>query len=519
MSADPFTPRPVIVEMKHSIPPFGALPQVVRAQAALTLLSLHGDPVGALPLIGGASGYATPLAIQAISLVPGVARVHEDRTVAPAPNPATPPQWPAGSVDSQYPKVVKANQVWPYSQAAGVTVAVLDSGIAPDPDFGSRLLASVNFAGTTASADAGGHGSHVAGIIAGNGTRSNGQYKGIAPAANLVSVRVLNDEGYGRLSSFIRGIEWAIAHRQQYNIRVMNLSLGAQALPSHRGDPLAAAVELAWKSGIVVVAASGNNGPQSNTVHSPGIDPYVITVGASDDMGTLALGNDLLGWFSSWGTQPGGQAKPDLVAPGRKLTSVYVPGSVLAGLYPERVVTASNGAHYFRLSGTSQATGVVSGAAALILARQPSLTPDQVKKILVSRTQPYGAGGTPPLPNGTADGAGLLNAKAAYDSPPLGEANQGALVPADAFARTAYPLLHGKPLVWRNPSYHGIVWSLLTWATLTWNSLTWENLAWDNIAYDNIAYDNIAYDNIAYDNIAYDNIAYDNIAYDNIAYD
>src|SRR5439155_2874367 len=138
----------------------------------------------------------------------------------------------------------------------------------------------------------------VAGTIAGNGTRANGQYLGIAPRANLIDVRVLDANGNGRISSVVLGIQWALAHRAQYNIRVLNLSLGTQAPATYRLDPLAAAVEIAWLRGLVVVAAAGNTGGPPD---SPGADPYVITVGANDDVATTAVGDDVVGWFSSYG--------------------------------------------------------------------------------------------------------------------------------------------------------------------------------------------------------------------------
>jgi serine protease AprX len=275
---------------------------------------------------------------------------------------------------------------------------------------------------------------------------------------------------------------------------------------------------MAWQRGIVVVVASGNDGPNGGTVQSPGIDPYVITVGATDDVGTLSLADDTLGWFSSWGTQIGGPPKPDLVAPGRKVVSIRVPNSVLDNLLASHRVTAGNGSSHFRLTGSSQSTAVVSGAAALVLARTPALKPDQVKKILVSRVQGYGPGGIPQLADPTADGSGLLNAKAAYQSGPLGNAN-GGQYHADAFARSIYPLIYGQPLVWRDPYYMGISWNTLTWSNIAWDNIAWDNIAWDNIAWDKIAWDNIAWDNIAWDNIAWDNIGWDNIAWDNIAWD
>src|SRR3989442_6306631 len=335
-------------------------------------------------------------------------------SAAPPVPPATPDQ-----VSGVYPRVVRANKVWQQGIAGGgVTVAILDSGVAADADLvqpDNRLLASVNFADqrlTSDPSDPGGHGTHIAGIVAGNGTRSGGEFVGIAPQANIVDVRVLGSTGSGRISSVVRGIEWVLAHRAVYNIRVINLSFGAPARLPYRLDPMSAAVEIAWRRGLVVVAASGNGGPQRDTVETPGIDPYVITVGATDDRGTLGRGDDMLAWFSAWGSADS-NAKPDLVAPGRRLVSLRVPESTLDTLFPDRVVVAQNGATYFRLTGTSMATAVVSGAAALLLAGRPHVTPDQVKALLVGTTQPYGEDSGQVLPDPIADGSGLLDANAA----------------------------------------------------------------------------------------------------------
>jgi serine protease AprX len=195
-----------------------------------------------------------------------------------------------------------------------------------------------------------------------------------------------------------------------------------------------------------------------------------------------------------------------------------VPGSTLDTHLPDHVVTASNGATYFRLTGTSMATAVVSGAAALLLERQPNLSPDQVKKIMVSAVQPFGQASVP-----AGAGAGLVDTYAATNSPTRGSANRG-LRPADSVARTLYSRLNSQPLAWKSLTYLGTNWAPLTWPTAPWTPAAWDNIAWDNIAWDNIAWDNgdsdnIAWDNIAWDNIAWDNIAWDNIAWDNIAWD
>jgi serine protease AprX len=538
MQADPQALLPVIVEMQQPLPPFVDA-NVGRALGALQLLRLHAISVAALPLIDAAAGFSDALGISALSLVPAVAFIHHDRTIGPQQSAAPPPATAPDQSSTAYARVVKAHRLWQEGvTGSGVAVAVLDSGVAADPDLtlpANRILASVNFADERLADDPGGHGTHVAGIIAGNGSRSGGEFSGIAPQANIVDVRVLGSTGSGRVSSVVRGIEWAIEHRAAYNIRVLNLSFGALAPLSYRLDPLSAAVEIAWRRGLVVVTAAGNRGPERNTVVAPGTDPYVITVGATDDLGTVSRSDDRLAWFSAWGSV--GTNKPDLVAPGRRLVSVRVPGSTLDTLYPERIVAAQNGSTYFRLTGTSMATGVVSGAAALLLQRRPDLTPDQVKALLVGTTQPYGELSGQALPDRIADGSGLLDAYAANAAAApqtqsssgllsgllrpvlrLTTANAG-LRPADGFARAMYPVLYGSPLRWEDPWLGGVLWRLLTWNTLVWNSIAWDNFDWDSVAWDSVAWDSVAWDSIAWDSVAWDSVAWDSVAWDTYTLD
>jgi serine protease AprX len=555
MRANPLALLPIIVEMRQPLPPFGRAPNVNRALEALDLLRRYGIPVAALSLIDAAAGFANAAGISAVSLVPTVAFIHHDATVGPRRSAEPPVAAPPAQLSRAYPRVVKAHRVWRQGIAGnGVTVAVLDSGVAADLDLVSpanRILASVNFADERRTSDPGGHGTHIAGIVAGNGSRSGGEFVGIAPQANVVDVRVLGRTGSGRISSVVRGIEWVLAHRAVYNIRVINLSFGAPANRPYRVDPMSAAVEIAWRRGLVVVAASGNGGPQRNTVVTPGIDPYVITVGATDDRGTVSRRDDMLAWFSAWGSADS-NAKPDLVAPGRRLVSLRVPGSTLDTLFPDRVVVAQNGSTYFRLTGTSMATGVVSGAAALLLGRWPNLTPNQIKALLVGTTQQYGQDSGKGLPDPIADGSGLLDAFAAMiaardatepddvlvplvlgtlvpsapvpgalvpSAPqPLACANH-ALRPADGFARALYPVLFGSPLRWKDPTFAGILWQLLTWDTLDWNSIAWDNFDWVSVAWDSVAWDSVAWDSVAWDSVAWDSVAWDSVAWDTFTLD
>jgi len=323
----------------------------------------------------------------------------------------------------------------------------------------------------------------------------------------------------------------------------MNLSIGAPVTLSYRTDPLSAAVEIAWQRGIVVVAASGNTGPQRDTVVSPGIDPYVITVGATDDLGTASRVDDVLAFFSAWGTADS-NAKPDLVAPGRRIVSLRAVGSALDTLFADRVVTAANGATYIRMTGTSMSTPIVSGAVALLLQRRPDLTPDQVKAVLMSTAQPYGSGSAS---DPAADGSGLLDVSAAMNvaapSAPSGglvppgvipggtivgtpltsvedlpRANR-ALRPANPVARGLYALLYGTPLRWRDLSLGGIEWAALTWESVAWDSVAWDNYEWDSVAWDSVAWDSVAWDSVAWDSVAWDSVAWDSVAWDSVAWD
>ncbi|HEV8337364.1 MAG TPA: S8 family peptidase [Candidatus Polarisedimenticolia bacterium] len=284
---------------------------------------------------------------------------------------------------------------------AGVTVAVVDSGIANHSDIGSRQVAEVEVVGHEKGfADYYGHGTHVAGIIAGDGSASSDsqsfrRFNGIAPKAKLVSVRVLGPDGSGRVSDVLAGINWVVLNRSAYNIRVMNLSLGHSVEQSYVDDPLCQAVELAWRSGIVVVAAAGNSGTGGYaTIHSPGNDPSIITVGASNNYRSAVRPDDVLTSYTSRGpTYLDHVVKPDLVAPGNRTISLRAEGSALdtayaalrvkQGAYRSDPAAAQLDSPYFELSGSSMSAGVVSGMAALMIQAQPLITPDTVKARLM----------------------------------------------------------------------------------------------------------------------------------------
>jgi serine protease AprX len=325
---------------------------------------------------------------------PNVTYITPDRTQKMAANPVTEEFATAVTAD------LAASRYG--FNGTGVGVALIDSGIAAHPDLNnasgvSRVVYSQSFvAGDPTTSDDFGHGTHVAGLIGGTGASSgtaNGYaatYAGMAPGVNLINLRVLDQNGNGSDSQVIAALEQAIALQSTYNIGVINMSLGRPVFESYTLDPVDQAVEAAWQAGIVVVVAAGNNGRYAatdgyGTIDVPGNDPSVITVGASMTMLTPTRVDDQITSFSSKGpTTLDHIAKPDLVAPGNNLVSLRVAGSTLDTTYPQYEIWPTSGtAMYYELSGTSMATPLVSGAVALMLQQNPSLTPDQVKAALM----------------------------------------------------------------------------------------------------------------------------------------
>lgn len=254
----------------------------------------------------------------------------------------------------------------------GITVAVIDTGVAPHYDLTrpvNRIIGFKDFINNkTSPYDDNGHGTHVAGIIAGNGYSSRGKYAGIAPEANILGIKALNNRGSGNMSDIIAAIEYAVKTKDEYNTKILNLSFGSPANNSYQKDPLCKAVKEAKNAGLIVVAAAGNSGPEPRTIVSPGISPDVITVGAIDDKRTIDPSDDEIARFSSRGPTNEGLTKPDLVAPGVNINS-------LSHIEEDG---------YISMSGTSMATPLISGTVALLLNKYGNLSPDQVKEKLIN---------------------------------------------------------------------------------------------------------------------------------------
>ena len=271
----------------------------------------------------------------------------------------------------------------------GVTIAVLDTGLWRDTFqfYGNRVLATVDvtYGGRgPVTGDPYGHGTHVTSIAASGAQALSGAYQGIAPQANIVAVRAFDGTGAGRYVDVIAGLNWIVANKTKYKIRVLNLSFGASPQSFYWDDPLNQAVMAAWKAGIVVVVAAGNEGPDPMTVNVPGNVPYVITVGALTDNNTpYNYADDRLASFSSTGPTFEGFVKPELVSPGGHIAASMSSSSYLSYIDPGSVDALRQ---LFTMSGTSQAAAVTSGVVALMLQDEPSLTPDTVKcRLLATR--------------------------------------------------------------------------------------------------------------------------------------
>ena len=289
------------------------------------------------------------------------------------------------------------------ADGAGVTVAVLDTGVTRHPDLGSRVEARVDLTPDGDGYDRYGHGTHMAGIVAGGAEEAedDGGWTGVAPGTSIVPVKVAGWNGATDVSAVVAALEWIAVHRERYGIRVVNLSYGTDGVQDPDVDPLNHAVQRLWRAGVLVVVGAGNRGARE-TIEKPGDDPFVLTVGAADTKGTARHDDDDVAPFSSRGPTRAGHAKPDLVAPGVSIVSHRAVGSTVDQVRP----AARLGERYFKGTGTSQAAAVVSGVAALLFQADPALTPAEAKAALVGTASPA-------LSGRRGAGAGMVDAAAA----------------------------------------------------------------------------------------------------------
>jgi len=397
--------------------------------AAHAVILSGGSVTRQLNVIQGFAARLPAWALEPLVLLPGVRSVTPDDAMRPLASSYS----PTADVASLYNTagITGARYMWSQGfTGKGVDIALIDTGIAPVEGLttpgkvvnGPDISFDSQFANLT-YLDGYGHGTHMAGIIAGRDNEVSGavsgsdtsNFLGIAPDARLVSVKVGDQTGATDVSQVIAGIDWVVQHRHDndLNIRLINLSFGTDSKQSYRVDPLAFAAEQAWKNGITVVVSAGNDGQTANGLANPAFDPLLVAVGAVDTNNSLLRSDHTVAAFSTYGSE---ERTPDVVAPGVHIASLRVPGSYIDHRFgPAGGVV---GDRFLRGSGTSQAAAVTTGAAALLLQENPTATPDQVKKLLTSSAQQ--------LDNVTdaSQGSGEINLKKGFKKGLSGERQQ-----------------------------------------------------------------------------------------------
>jgi serine protease AprX len=545
------TGEPVSVIVRE-VPNAGERPERVVS-------ALGGTVDRQLSIIGGFSATVPADGLGVLRTTPGVDSVTENAAVHLNNTDPAQVQDATGSMYRITHDVTGATAMWEKGiYGSGIDVAVIDSGVVPvdglrtpgkvvnGPDLSFEAQVCENgtcTASPTQHLDTYGHGTHMAGIIAGRDDNASAEtymnpdtFIGMAPGARVVSVKVADATGVTDVSQVIAAIDWVVQNRNRngLNIRVLNLSFGTDGVQDYQLDPLTYAVETAWHSGIVVVVAAGNGGYGTSKLNNPAYDPYVIAVGGSDSRGTYDVLDDVV---PSWSSSGDGKRNPDLVAPGASVIGLRVPGSFLDQSYP----AARRGERLFSGSGTSQAAAVVSGASALLLSQRPKLTPDQVKALLV------GSATKLPVADTRAQGAGTLDlVKAAVAKSPHPNTRQawpramgtGSLEAArgstnvtiagmelvgefDVMGRPWVPTAWASaaatgtswsggsmtgsgfvPGKWMGTDWYqttltgelpesgleGLAWSGLAWSGLAWSGLAWSGLAWSGLAWSGLAW-------------------------------
>ncbi len=437
--------------------------------AAEAVLGMNGTIVTQYHLINAVDATILTAAEPLLAALPGISVTPDASVSVQSTTESTGPHTPSDAALQE-------------TGATRLASAVMDTGIDNVPDFSGRLIGGVDLTNEgDPYQDSYGHGTFVAGLIAGDGASSAGRYSGEAPAAQLVSVKVAGADGLTHLGTLISGLQWAVDHRSRYGIKILNLSLGFKSAQSTVTNPLDQAVEAVWNAGIAVVASAGNTGPFNGSILSPGDDPLVITAGALDDMATVSVTDDEMNDFSAVGpTVADGWVKPDLVTSGRSVVSLSAPGSTIYTDHPSARIGAAN----FVGSGTSFSAAITSGAAALVLADSPGLTPNQLKARLLGTTSPG------PVGNPFVDGHGALNAYAAAISGPVNfHQSTAGLIPA--LLGTAISLTPTGPAdtwnvkLWSGVSFNqpppgGQAWNGWAWNGGDWNGWAWTGRAWNN---------------------------------------
>jgi serine protease AprX len=455
------------------------VPVIVEAAdsgAARAAVVAAGGKVGLdLPIVGGVSATVDSAALAQLESNPALAVV-PDATVHPTSGSFQTVQ--SAGVQHFDPQLgaIGAGDEWSPTAGRGIAVALVDTGVADTPDLhGSRLVRGPDFSGEGDGIDHYGHGTFMAGLIAGDGSASANSavhHVGVAPGATVVSVKVAGRDGSTTISRVLAGIGWVVTHVDQYHIGVLNLSFGVPAPMPYTANPLSAAVEAAWASGITVVASAGNNG---TIVTSPGTDPYVLTVGAVNIAKTVSTADDVVPRWSGHETFKN-YSKPNVAAPGVSVISLRAPGSTVDRTHPEgRIGTA-----YFRGSGTSMSTALVSGAAAVLLSHHPLATPDDIKGAIDDTAVPINGGREIDL--GRADHATpsrdwWQHYKVAFNGLNRGLHN-GMPWTSTRWTASRWTSTRWTASRWTSSRWTATRWTAKQWAATRWTSSRWTSSRW-----------------------------------------
>jgi serine protease AprX len=528
--------QPVSVIVRE-LPRAGDAPE----QAVSAVGGTVEEPLG---IIDGFSATVPANRVGVLRTAPGVLSVTENAPVQLHGTDAAAVQDQTGSMYRVTHEVTGATAMWERGiNGRGVDVALIDSGVVPvdglqtrdkvvygpDLSFEAQVCDESGCeTSPTVNLDTYGHGTHMAGIIAGRDSNANPRtfrdpntFSGMAPGARIVSVKVADATGATDVSQVIAAIDWVVQNKNRngLNIRVLNLSFGTDGVQDYQLDPLTYAAEMAWHSGIVVVVAAGNGGYGTPKLNNPAYNPYLIAVGGADSRGTYDVQDDVVPAWSSTGD---GARNPDVVAPGASVISLRSPGSFLDENYPG----ARQGERFFRGSGTSQAAAVTSGAAALLVSQRPGITPDQIKALLMGTAQQL------PVADAIAQGDGMIDLRAARDAatPRAVQSwpratGQGSLELARGSSNLGYDgtLLEGEtdvrgqawdPAVWAPAAAAGTTWTggsrykgvwtggawngtnwfvtaadgtpTLTWAGRSWSGRSWSSLSWSGRSWSGV---------------------------------
>ena len=487
--------RPAISVLIHEADPASRLAEdLVHA--------IGGNVTRPLPLIGGFAASVPDDRLSMLAADDAIIELSVDSRIQMASSGTD--AYDALDPNLAWRKAIRLGQLPAGIDGSGVTVAVIDTGVAHHEDLGDRVLARVDFTPGGAGDDQFGHGTHLAGVIAGDGTASSGKWRGVAPAAQLVSVKVAGADGSTDVSVVIAALQWVVSHRDQFHIRVLNLSFGTDSIQPYALDPLDAAVERAWAAGITVIVSAGNRGPGLGTIAKPGDDPYVITVGAADLNQTPERWDDEVASFSSRGPTQDGFEKPDLVAPGTTIVATRDMGSAVDQLHPEAIMDD----RYFKGTGTSQSGAIASGVAALMYEANPHLSPNRVKGILTGtafKTAAYRVGGG----DGLIDATGaVLAATSDVANPNAGlirstglgtlEGSRGRFHVETDLDRDGQPdLVEGETDVlgdpWDSNSWSSTSWSSNSWSSTSWSSLIGENDGWSSTSWSSTSWSGMSW--------------------------